>query len=217
VSELHAVATNPDDAWVRKLADLIDGDQWTLADTLLDHYSLDEFPENDGDGRNGLHVALRQDENALARRFGIIATVGHLRNVRATAVAWPRASRNARASFSVHKMMRGKDRQQEMVKRLRQADHEGMALSQRMLSRLRAEEKPASEMRAYDERLRQAITNAVRREMLAGYGGVKRKDWWMLEEIVPSMSAADAEVNRAVAVRELRALASAIAKGAETS
>ena len=49
--------------------------------------------------------------------------------------------------------------------------------------------------------------------MLSGYAGVKRDDWWMLEQIMPGLSADDAQANRDVAVRELRALASKIAKG----
>lgn len=201
-ANLKAVPTAPEDAWVRKLADLIDGDQWTFADTLLEHYSLEEFPDK-GDAHTGLYEAMRQDELALARRFGIIATVGHMRATRATAIAWPRGDRSPRASFAVHYKMRGEDRQAEMAKRLRQADREGMALSRRMLQRLRAEENPKP-ARQYDERVRRAITAAVRREMLGGIS-TKADDWWMTSPVTQG--------SRDAAMRELRALAQKIEDG----
>jgi hypothetical protein len=202
--ELHAVASDPDDDWIRTLAELTNGEKWKLADALLERYSLDEFPESRGAAAHtGLHVALRQDELKLARRFGIIATAGHLRQVRATAIAWPREDRSSRASFDVHQRMRGEGRQAEMKKRLRQADREGMALSRRMLARLRADENPMP-ARQYEERLRRAIAAAVRREMLAGIV-TKSDDWWMASQITTA--------SRDVAVRQLRALADAVEKG----
>ena len=203
MSNLRVIPSTVDDQWVRKLADLLDGDQWVLADTLLEHYSLDEFPST-GDANTGLYEAMRQDELALARGFGIIATVNHLRAVRATAIAWPREDRSSRALFAVHFKMRGVDRQAEMKKRLRQAEREGMALSRRILQRLRADESPRP-LRQYDERMRRAIASAVRREMLGGIIA-KRDDWWMAEAVTDEA--------RDVAVKALRDLASKIAKGA---
>jgi hypothetical protein len=112
--------------------------------------------------------------------------------------------------------MRGTDRQDEMARRLRQAEVEGRALSIRMLSRYRADDNPKP-ARQYSDRVRASIVNAVRREMLAGYGMTTVKDWWMVEDFVPSMKARDGQASRDVAVAELRRLADTIEVGPSRS
>ena len=141
---------------------------------------------------------------AIARDYGAIITGSTLRIYRATALAWPHDTRVSSAAFGVHLRMRGPDRQAEMSKRLRQAKAEKRALSIRMLTRYRADENPLPG-RPYDDRVRRAVTNAVRREMLGGVS-TKRPDWWMADVVVQG--------SRDVAVRELRRLADSIEAGA---
>lgn len=186
----------------KRLAELIDGDQWQVADLLVEQYPESEYP-SDASGKNGLVAALREDELALAREYGIVATVGHLREMRSTAIAWPVPARTG-APFVVHRRVRGVDREAQMTKYLRMARREGRPLSERMLLRYRADERNDTP-RPFEERMRRAIAAAVRRELLGGIT-TKREDWWMVEPIVDDA--------RAVAVAELRALASAIARGA---
>lgn len=200
---LKVVPTTVEDAWIRRLVELLDGDQWKLADAILDRYPLADYPPKDDSGRNGLREALQRDADKLRREHGIVAKAGRLQAVRSTAIAWVPSCRQLGTSFEVHRRMRGADRASEMAKRVRQAEREGWPLSSPMLSRFRAEEnrKPP---RPYDERMRRAVARAIRREMLGGII-TERLDWWMATTIV--------EAERDVAVRELRALANAIAAG----
>lgn len=200
MTALKAVEGEGLDAWRRKLAELLDGDHWTLSDALLEMYPPDRY--GDGGSRNtGLYSALLGDVEYLRGELGITTTPGYLGTLRSTAIAWPPSARALGVGFDVHKRMRGKDRHAEMQKRLRQAKREGFALNRNMLARYRSEENKTPP-RPYQVRMRNAITAAVRREMLSGID-TKRPDWWM----------AAGEGDRDVAVQELRALASAIARG----
>jgi hypothetical protein len=206
--------TAVDAGLVKAIAQLVDGDGWALADLLAERFPEDDWGDAGSHGRNGLYVEMRRYENAIAREYGVLITSAVLRQYRATSLAWPDEARASSASFAVHARMRGPARFAEMQKRLRQAAKEKRALSVRMLSRYRAEENPKP-ARQYDERLRATIAAAVRKEMLAGYGMTTVKEWWRLEDIIPSMTGDAARQARSIAARELRALANAITKADE--
>lgn len=201
--DLKIIHGGGEDAWYRKLADLLDGDSWKLADTLLEEYPLDEYPDS-GSVNTGLHAALLRDEEMLRKKFGVVISQGHLRGSRATAIAWPPEEREPSTSYTVHFRMRGEGRKAEMQKRLRQAKREGWPLNQRMLARYRADEKGPASAKPYQERMKRAVAAAVKREMLGGIT-TKRPDWWMAVGV--------GDGDRDVAVQVLRALASEIAKG----
>lgn len=192
----------PDADILKRIAELIDGDGWQLGDLLAEHFDADTY----GDGaraNSGLYGELRRYEIALARDFGLVGAGSTLRIARSTALAWPHDTRVSSVPFTVHKLVRGADRLDRMARYVKRAEREGSTLSKRMVARYRAEDSPTSP-RPFDDRMRRAITNGVRRELLGGIV-TSRDDWWMVAQV--SAEARD------VAVRELRRLASAIAKG----
>jgi hypothetical protein len=82
--------------------------EWKFADALLKAHPVAES----GSARNdGSHSALAETAATLEARVGVTYSVGHLRQVRATAAAWPHEERSPCASFTVHQRLRGqKDR-----------------------------------------------------------------------------------------------------------
>lgn len=196
--DLHA---DPD--VVKHVAELSDGVGWELADYLAEMFPADKYGGEGSTANTGLYAELREIELTLARDYGIIVAAEVLRNQRATAIAWPRASREARTSFDVHKRMRGPDRFAEMQKRLRQAEREGSALTSRQLARFRADEKPVKPPLPLELKLRRRINAAVRAILAEGVILEGRADWWNVRVCT--------DARRAAAISELRRLADQIA------
>ena len=193
---------NPD--VTKHIVELVDGDQWALADYLAEQFPPDVWGDPSSKENNGLHAVLDRYQHSISREFGVEVKRSTMSAWRATAIAWPHSARAECASFDVHARIRGDDRVAQLDKYIRMAKREGSALSRRMLTRYRADENPKTP-RQYEPRLRQAIANAVKREMLGGLTTTRDK-WWTIVT----------EAERAVAVRELRALAEEIAKGGES-
>lgn len=191
-----------DELWRLTLLELIDGDGWKLADALLARYTLDDYPETKG-ARTGLFHALLSDVEFLRSQYGVVTKHQYLATVRNTAIAWPPSTREPSTSFRVHYRMRGKDRQAEMKKRLRQAAREKFPLNENMLARFRADENPKPPKSSAD-RLAQRLASTVKSHMLGGIT-TKREDWWNTAGI--------GDGDREEAVQALRALASKIARG----
>jgi hypothetical protein len=194
----------PEPEFVKRLVELADGDSWELADLLVDQFSVEEFGAASHGRKSGLYDELRRFELELTREHGIELKANTMRLYRATAIAWPDDTRVSSASFSVHRVMTGSNRTAEMKLRLRQAEKEGRALSQTLLRRFRADDRPAK-IKPFEEYFRRAIAATVRRMLLGGIV-TKREDWWMVPQVNDEA--------RALVVRELRALASKINRGA---
>jgi hypothetical protein len=192
---------NPDVA--KHIVELVDGDSWQLADYLAETFPANEWGDPSS-ARNGLHAELERYQHAIKRTFGTEIKAATMRTYRATALAWSRDERSSRASFNVHYRLRGPDHVAQLAKYIGLAEREGSALSAHMLARYKSDENPKTP-RSYEQRLRSAITNAVRREMLGGVT-TKRDDWWNVVT----------DIERSTAVRELRRFASEIAKGGES-
>jgi hypothetical protein len=185
----------------KRLAELIDGDAWTMADYLAEAFPESEYP-NLGKGRaTGLGKELREYELALKKHHGIEIAANTMRAYRATALLWPNDTRVSFAPFTVHRYLHGPDRREEMAKRIRQAKAEGDdALSLRQLKRFRADEKPR-QAKSMREVLRRRLATTTRGVLLEGIN-TDRDDWWNVRQVTP--------VQRAMASEELRRLADLI-------
>lgn len=178
---------------VKQLAELVDGDQWVVADLLVAEFPPEEWGGADHGTNTGIYEALREYEVALAQQYGIEAKASTLRNKRATALAWPDAARTASAPYVVHEMLRGQDRQQKMASYLKRS--KGKPLTQSAVRRFRAEDNPPP-MVTWDAQLRRRLMATVKTALLGGRT-TKRKDWWN----------AAGDDTRAAAVAALRDLA----------
>jgi hypothetical protein len=190
---------NPDVA--KHIVELVDGDSWALADYLAETFPVEEFGEPAAGVSNGLRAVLDTYQHTIKRQFGVEVKATTMRTYRATAIAWAKDERSSLASFNVHYRLRGPDHVEQLAKYEHMARREGSALSAHMLARYRSDENPKPP-RSYEQRMRSAIANATRREMLGGLL-TKREDWWTVVT----------ELERSVAVRELRALAKRIEDG----
>ena len=191
------------DEFAKRVVELLDGDAWTLADEILDQYPVDEYGAAANGPRTGIHAELERFALRLRQEEAVEVKGSTLSRYRNVALAWPGGTRVQAASFAVHLRMRGPDRFDEMKRRVAQAKRERVMLTVDTLRRFRADENPARP-KQFDERMRAAIAGAVRRELLGGII-TKRPDWWMADAV--------SDQSRAVAVRELIALAERIAAG----
>lgn len=184
---------------VKRLAELVDGDAWALADYLVEQFPEETFGHPSEEARTGLRAALARYQGVLYNEYGVDLTANTMRIYRATALRWPGDTRVSPASFQSHKLLRGDDRFDRMRRYVRA--NRGQALSARTVSRMRADEAPGRPARSLDEQMRAGIARAVRRVLLAGIV-TKQDDWWRAATVNADM--------RATAVRELRALAGRI-------
>jgi len=92
----------------KRLAELVDGTPWAMADLLLETFPVDEW----GDAAHGTHTGLRVElddyEDELRRDFGVELKAKTMREMRATAIAWPEAARAASAPYAVHRALRAR-------------------------------------------------------------------------------------------------------------
>jgi hypothetical protein len=184
---------------VKRLAELVDGDAWSIADYLVEQFPIDEYGDAEHGTNTGLRLALDRYQGALYEQYGVELRSSTMRGYRATALRWPEAERSASASFGAHDRLRGPDRFDRMRRYLRA--NGGHALSARTVRRMRADESPGKPPLVFEERMRLAIERAVRRVLLEGIV-TDRDDWWNVRGVSADM--------RTTAVQKLRALAGQI-------
>lgn len=169
---------NPD--LIKRLAELVDGDGWEIADLLAEQFPASEFGEG-SKANSALYNALDECEDALRQEHGILELkVSTMRNYRATSIAWPHAERSACAPFLVHTLVRGPDREAQMASYLRR--NKGLPLSVRHVRRYRSDDNPKTP-RSWDAAMRKAIESAAKRHLLAGIIPEPGTDWWKASTI----------------------------------
>lgn len=178
---------------VKQLAELVDGDQWVIADLLAEEFPPEEWGDASTGTRTGVREALREYEIALAQERGIELSAATMRTLRATAIKWPGETRVSPASFTVYRSLLGEDRFKRMASY--QKRNKGKPLSTRVVKRFRSEDNPPP-MVTWDALLRRRLMATVKTALLAGRT-TKRKDWWN----------AAGDETRAAAVAALRDLA----------
>ena len=168
------MAEHVDPDVLKRIADLTDGEMWELADFLVEQFPSDEYGDAEHGTKTGLHAALDDAEEGLRREYGIEVKASQLRNVRATALAWPDAERSASAPFTVHQLIRGGNRQAEMTRYFKR--NNGRPLTMRVVRRFRSEDKNKAPI-PWDVMALKRITSTVRSLLLGGIV-TKREDWW---------------------------------------
>lgn len=164
-------------ALLKRIAELIDGDQWELADLLVDEFPPELYGDAENKGTNtGLYDELEDYSHELILQYGIERKASTLRNVRATGLAWPRALRSARAPFDVHKMLRGPNRLNDMNRYLRK--NQDRPLTSRTVARYRAADKGTKPPMPWALTAERRIHSTVKSLLLRGGIITKRKDWW---------------------------------------
>ena len=186
----------------KRLAALVDGDQWEVADLLLETYPAEQY----GDGANGvrseLFAALSDEEDELRREYGVILSITTMRIQRATAIAWPGDVRTSAASFGAHQMLRGPDRFDRMARYVKR--NGGRALSERNVRNYRAEDRPTKPPPPWDVAMSAALEKTARHYLLPGNIIIAKGSDWTLAVTI------DADA-RAAVVAALRKLATRIA------
>lgn len=189
---------------VKRLAELVDGDTWVVADLLAEVFPVEDYPLQ-AHARNNLHAELVNYEEALRRDHGVILAATTMRIYRATAIAWPDEVRTSSASFQAHEKLRGPDRFGKMEQYLRK--NKGRALSKRDVMRYRADEKPAKPMKPFPVRARRRLESTAKSLLVGGGRNIKREDWWNSEhvsaeqkqQLIKEMRSLASEMNRAPA------------------
>lgn len=157
---------------LERIAQLVDGDSWALADFLVDEFPPDRFGNAEHGTNTGLRAALEDAEDGLRLEYGIEYKATTLSRYRATAIAWPDGTRVPSAPFVVHKMIRGANREQEMARYLKR--NKGRPLTERAVQRFRADDRPKAPV-PWDVAARKRIESTVRTILAVT---AKRDDWW---------------------------------------
>lgn len=159
------------------IARLVAGDQWAAGDWLAKRFPESKYPRKNAN--TGLHKDLEQLSVNAAKYVGVEVKPDVLRQLRATAIAWPDGARAPSVSFRVHSRLRGKaDREEVIGEIVRWAKRRDIAMVHaRHFDTYRAEHNPRPKhLRPVSERLELSIGAAVRRLFLEGV--VPRPDWW---------------------------------------
>jgi len=187
---------------VKRLAELVDGDQWVMADLLVEAFPPDEWGDAKTSVNTGIRSALDEYEHVLYAEHGVDLKASTMRSYRATALAWPGEIRISAASFHAHRAITGEDRQERMERYLKR--NGGKALSYRMIRRYRGEEKPAKAPLPWEQQVRRRIESAARKALLEGIV-TDRLDWWNTPAVT--------DMQRTVVINALHALANEMAGG----
>jgi hypothetical protein len=151
----------------KRLAELVDGDVWTLADELAERYPADEY-DGDAAGRNGLHAELLDYSNALREDYGIKLGVQTMRKCRATALAWGRGTRAPCAPYKVHELLRSVSGREQLINKL--VKRNGGRLTVADVQRWREDNHPkplVSWEDRFDRQIRRALKQADPRSVEA--------------------------------------------------
>lgn len=170
---------------VKRLAELIDGDGWQVADLLVEEFPPEVFGDGSSKKNSGLHQALEVYEDALRKQYGVVLRASTMRNYRSTAISWPHATRVACASFRAHGRLRGKEGRELMERYVRRND--GRPLSDRDVARFRADDNPKPS-KPWEQRANQRLRSTVKSLLLGGVT-TKRDDWWNAHGVAASRDA----------------------------
>lgn len=181
---------------IKRLAELIDGDEWETGDLLVEAFPPDEYGELGDKTNTGLYRELQDYAWELEREHGIELKVSTMRIYRATALAWPDDTRVSSAPFIVHRLLLGDDRLQRMERYRKKA--KGQPLTRRAVARYRAEDRPKRQAVPWEAQVARTIEAAAKRALLEGIV-TKQPDWWNAEGIT--------EAQREVVIAALRDLA----------
>jgi hypothetical protein len=163
---------------VKRLAELVDGDGWEIADLLVEKFSVEQYGDG-GKANSELYEALDAAEDALRKEHGVELKVSTLRQHRATAIAWPHDARSSSASYVAHQRLRGKDRYDLMQRYLKR--NQGRPLSKRDVQRYRADDKGPGLVLTPEERFEKRVRSTVKSALL---GAIKPEgDWWKSSSI----------------------------------
>lgn len=165
---------------LKRLAELVDGDGWEIADLLAEEFPAETFGDNGSSRRTELHAALELYEDALRKQSGVILKATTMRTYRATALAWHVGDRTPRASFDAHRRLRGKDGPQRLSAYLNRND--GRPLSGRDVQRYRADDNPKP-VKAWDQRARKRIASTVKSLLLGGIIPKDQERWWDVDGV----------------------------------
>ena len=192
--------TNPD--LVKRIAELVNDDQWLLGDLLVEEFPPEEFGDADrAGGKSDLYAELEEYSFAVLEEYGIALATSTLRQKRATALAWPSDERSSLAPFEAHAKLRGPDRFERMDRYLKM--NRGKPLTWRAVTRFIAEENPRpTQVKPWEQQVYDRIERAAKATLLEGTI-TKRPDWWTLST----------DTRRDIVIKALRSLASAIAAG----
>jgi hypothetical protein len=185
-----------DREFLKRLAELLDGDAWQRADLMVEKFPADQFGDAEDKDNTGLYAELELYATELGREYGIEAKASTMRQWRATALKWPDDMRVSSASYEAHKALRGPDRFELMRTYLRK--NKGRPLSGRAVTRYRAEDAPAKSLPPWEERVRRRIESTAK-SLVLGNVIVKREDWWTAKAASPYRRETVAAALRAVA------------------
>lgn len=162
---------------VKRIAELVDGDAWILADLLVEVFPPEEFGEAGSSATTGLHAELEEYQTELATEYGVELKANTMRRYRTTALAWPRDRRRSRASFAAHKELRGENRFKQMDDYLGRMG--GQALSPRHVRRFKSQKnRTKQQLPDWSDQVRRQIDALTKRLVLGEGVKVKRDDWW---------------------------------------
>ena len=159
----------------KRIADLVDGDDWALADLLAEEFPAEEWGDPSSKRNSGLYAALHSYAVKIRDTWGVELSEPSMRNHRATALAWPHARRSASASYDAHRAIRSPDRFEKMDRYL--AHNGGRGLSAKDVTRMNADNRPRPPLTPWETKVARRFESTARSLML---GAVKtdRPDWW---------------------------------------
>lgn len=168
---------NPD--LIKRLAELVDGDGWQVADLLVEEFPPEQYESGNGTN-NALYAALDDCEDELRTKYAVELKVSTMRRYRATALAWPADVRTSAASFVAHEAVRGTDREAQMASYLKR--NKGLPLSKRHVKRYRSDDNPKPPV-PWDIAMRKSFDATARRYLLGGIIPTPGTDWWTVPQI----------------------------------
>lgn len=182
---------------LKRMADLVDGDAWEMADLLAEKFPEDEYGSPGDHAKTGLHEELVDYEMALIDEYGIDQLKANtMRIYRATALAWPDDARASSVPFVVCQRFRGEKRFEQVERYLRK--NKGKPLTLRAAMRYRTAEAGSGHVRTWEEQVARRIERAAKAALLEGIKA-DREDWWNASQITDS--------RRQVVIAALRKLA----------
>lgn len=185
---------------LKRLAELVDGDTWQIADLLVEEFPEQEFGGLGGAGiSTGLYEKLTDYEHALVTDYGIELKASTMRRYRTTAIAWPNGVRTPFAPFAVCNRFHGADRFKRIDSYLKR--NKGRPLTVRAVRRYTAEDGPLRPLPPWEQQVRRRIESAAKAALLEGIK-TDRDDWWNAQGIDDG--------RRKVVIDALRKLATAM-------
>jgi len=166
---------------LKRLAALVDGDIWQVADLLVEEFPAEEYGGLGNEhARTGLYEKLEDYEHALVTEYGIELKSSTMRRYRTTAIAWPDGVRTPSAPFAVCNRFHGADRFKRIESYLKR--NKGRPLTVRAVRRYTAEDGPTRALPPWESQVRRRIESAAKAALLEGIK-TDRPDWWNADAI----------------------------------